>query len=115
MTVDGLSNLAPAHRAKILLNVQSDDYGVVEERRCGCHSKPRLPTHVRGVRSYKKLIGEGVTLVGSDMERVIERVLPARFGGSALDYQLAEEEDARGFTRILIGSAHGSRSRTKPR
>jgi hypothetical protein len=54
------------------------------------------------VRSFKKLTAEGVTLVGSDMERVIESVLPGRFGGSALDYQLAEEEDAQGYTRIVI-------------
>src|SRR4029079_4609632 len=46
--------------------------------------------------------GEGITLVGSDLLRVMEEVLPARFGGSPLDYQLVEEEDANGFTRMIL-------------
>jgi hypothetical protein len=36
------------------------------------------------------------------MERILDELLPARFGGSALDYQFAEEEDARGFTRLVL-------------
>jgi hypothetical protein len=34
--------------------------------------------------------------------RILEEVLPARFGGSPLDYQLAEEEGADGFTRVVL-------------
>jgi hypothetical protein len=37
-----------------------------------------------------------------DMIRILEEVLPARFGGSALDYQLIEEEDEKGFTRLSL-------------
>jgi hypothetical protein len=40
--------------------------------------------------------------VGSEMLRVLEEVLPARFGGSPLDYQLMEEEDDKGFTRMSL-------------
>ena len=40
--------------------------------------------------------------MGSDLERVLDEVLPARYGGSALDYQFAEEEDERGFTRLIL-------------
>jgi hypothetical protein len=88
---------------RVLLNVETDDYGVLETRRCGCPLDDlSLHTHVRDVRSFKKLTAEGVTLIGSEMEHVLERVLPERFGGSALDYQLAEEEDNDGFTRIAI-------------
>jgi hypothetical protein len=36
------------------------------------------------------------------MLRVIEETLPAEFGGSALDYQLIEEEDENGFTRLTV-------------
>jgi len=57
---------------------------------------------LRLVRSFSKLTGEGVTLVGSEMIRILEEVLPARFGGSPLDYQLLEEEDERGFTRLSL-------------
>ena len=88
---------------RVLFNVETDDYGVLEERRCGCPLDDLgLHLHVRDVRSFSKLTAEGMTLVGSEMEHVLEHVLPTRFGGSALDYQLAEEEDARGFTRIRL-------------
>src|SRR5581483_7837205 len=80
-----------------------DDYGVLERRGCGCALETLgFAVHVREVRSFSKLTGEGVTLVGSEMLRVLEEVLPARFGGSPLDYQLAEEEDERGFTRLSL-------------
>ena len=86
---------------KVLLNVQSDDYGVVEQRACGCLlGEAGSHTHLRNIRSYRKITSEGVTLVGSDVVRVLEEVLPQRFGGTALDYQLTEREDERGFTRL---------------
>ena len=88
---------------KFLLNAESDDYGVVETRSCGCpFQELGFTTHVRDIRSYRKLSGEGVTLIGSDMERILEEDLPARFGGTPLDYQLVEEEDELGFTRLTI-------------
>jgi hypothetical protein len=43
-----------------------------------------------------------MTLVGADVVRVLEDVLPSRFGGSVLDYQLLEEEDEQGFTRLVL-------------
>jgi hypothetical protein len=54
------------------------------------------------VWSSRKLTGEGVTLVGSEMMRILEEVLPNRFGGSPMDYQLLEEEDEGGFTRLNL-------------
>lgn len=88
---------------QILLNAEMDDYGVVENRDCGCGlGRLGYHQHVRDIHSFRKLTGEGVTLIGSDMVDVLERVLPERFGGSALDYQLAEEEDAQGFTRLSL-------------
>jgi hypothetical protein len=88
---------------KLLLNVESDDYGILERRSCGCPWEALgLTDHIREIRSFKKLSGEGVTLIGSDMERVLEQTMPSRFGGSPLDYQLVEEEDERGFTRLTL-------------
>jgi hypothetical protein len=88
---------------KLMLNVEIDDYGTLENRSCGCPLEEcGLRTHVRGIRSFRKLTGEGVTLVGSEMVEVLEQVLPDRFGGSPLDYQLQEEEDERGFTRLNL-------------
>lgn len=88
---------------KIMLNTESDDYGVVEARSCGCPLEAcGFTEHFRYVRSFGKLTGHGMTLVGTDLVRVLEEVLPARFGGSPLDYQLAEVEDETGFTRFEI-------------
>jgi phenylacetate-coenzyme A ligase PaaK-like adenylate-forming protein len=87
----------------LLLNLQTDDYGIVEERACGCELETCGYTpHLRDIRSYSKLVGEGVTLIGNEMVHILERVLPARFGGTALDYQLLEQEDERGFTRLYL-------------
>jgi len=88
---------------KLLLNVEIDDYGVIERRTCGCPWEAYgFTEHLRHIRSFRKLTGEGVTLVGSEMVRILEEVLPARFGGSPLDYQLLEEEDEIGFTRLSL-------------
>jgi hypothetical protein len=88
---------------KLLLNVESDDFGTLDQRRCGCALEEcGLTDHLHGIFSFGKLTGEGVTLVGSEMVRVLEEELPARFGGSPLDYQLLEEEDAQGFTRLSL-------------
>jgi len=88
---------------KLMLNVESDDYGILEERSCGCPLENCGYTeHIREIRSFRKLTGEGVTLVGSDMIRILEEVLPTRFGGTPLDYQLLEEEDNQGFTRLSL-------------
>lgn len=96
------TSLLPA-APKILLNAESDDYGVIERRQCGCPLEAMgFTEHLREIRSFRKLTGEGVTLVGSEMIRILEEVLPARFGGSPLDYQLLEEEDERHFTRLSL-------------
>lgn len=87
----------------ILLNAEIDDFGILEARTCGCPlERYGYNLHVRDIASYRKLTGEGVTLVGSEMIEILERVLPARFGGTPLDYQLMEEEDPQGFTRLSI-------------
>ena len=87
----------------ILLNVEIDDFGIVERRACGCPlEEVGYHVHLRRIRSYRKLTGEGVTLVGSDMVRILEEVLPARFGGDPHDYQLHQMEDGDGFTRLIL-------------
>jgi hypothetical protein len=93
---------------KLLLNVESDDYGTVDTKPCGCEwERLGFPVHLRDIRSFRKLTGEGVTLVGSDIEKILDEELPKRYGGSALDYQFAEEEDARGFTKLILRVAPG--------
>jgi hypothetical protein len=88
---------------KLLLNVESDDYGLIDSYSCGCPLEEcGWNLHLLEVRSFRKLTGEGMTLVGSEMIRILEEKLPARFGGTPLDYQLIEQEDEMGFTRLCL-------------
>lgn len=88
---------------KIMLNTQGDDYAILETRECGCELESLgWSMHLRQIKSYRKLTGEGVTLIGSEMIHILEVVLPTRFGGTPLDYQLVEQEDARGLTRLYL-------------
>jgi hypothetical protein len=87
---------------KIMLNTESDDYGVIEKRACGCLlEEAGFPYHLRDIFSFRKLTSGGVTLVGSRMVEILDDILPAKFGGSGLDYQLVEEEEA-GFTKLSL-------------
>lgn len=91
------------HARKILLNVENDDYAILESRACGCPFEDYgLTLHLRDIQSFSKLTGEGVTLAGGELVRILEQVLPTRFGGTPLDYQLLEEEDSAGFTRLAL-------------
>jgi len=88
---------------KIMLNVESDDYGIIENRKCGCLlERFGYIDHLRNIRSFRKLTGEGMTLIGSEMLHIMEKILPAKYGGTPLDYQLLEEEDEKGFTRLSL-------------
>ncbi len=88
---------------KLLFNVEFDDCGVIEDSACGCPLESLgLTRHLREIRSFGKLVGEGVTLLASEMAHAIEEDLPARFGGSLLDYQLEESEDEDGLTRLTL-------------
>jgi hypothetical protein len=88
---------------KVLLNVESGDYGRLERRDCGCAlGAAGLSQHLAEIRSFEKLSGEGMTFVQTDLLRVLEEVLPARFGGASTDYQVVEEEDQQGLLRLRL-------------
>jgi len=91
------------HAPKTLLNVEMGDFGVIEERSCGCKwEKLGLKKHIHTIRSFEKLTGEGMTILNTDLIRIVEEVLPGRFGGSITDYQIVEREDKEGFTKLEI-------------
>jgi hypothetical protein len=96
------TTLLPAS-PKVLLNVENGDYGVLETRHCGCQLEGLgFTEHISNIRGFDKLTGEGMTFIGTDLLRIIEEVLPRRFGGASTDYQLVEEEDERGQTRVSV-------------
>lgn len=88
---------------KVLLNVENGDYGVFETRQCGCKvGEFGLTDHIYNIRSFDKLTGEGMSFVGTDLIRIIEELLPARFGGVSIDYQMLQEEDENGHSRLSV-------------
>jgi hypothetical protein len=87
----------------VLLNVSLGDEGVLEARRCGCPLEGVGWTgHLHTIRSFEKLTVGGMTLLDCDVVRVLENVLPGRFGGGPTDYQLLEEEAAGGEPRLRL-------------
>lgn len=104
LTVDAFlfTSLLPTTR-KILLNVEIGDYGVVESRKCNCgFDDLGFNVHVHNVRSFEKLTSEGMNIVNTHLIRIIEEVLPSKYGGDSTDYQILEEEDERGFIRVNV-------------
>lgn len=87
---------------KVLINLESDDYGVLSERDCGCPiQRAGFTLHLHGIRSYEKVTSEGITFLGSDVITLVENVLPGSFGGAATDYQLVEQ-DHEGIPSVTI-------------
>lgn len=88
---------------KVCLNAETGDYARVETRDCGCSlGAIGLRTHLSEIRSFEKLSTEGTTFAHSNLQSVLERTLPAHFGGSSLDYQLVEDHDQSGRTRLEL-------------
>ncbi|MGH2405912.1 MAG: hypothetical protein ACRDGN_15850 [bacterium] len=88
---------------RLLINVQSGDYGTFMRRACGCAlGRAGLTLHIHHVRSFEKFTSEGMNYYHWDLFRLLEGTLPAEFGGGPGDYQLVEEEDESGQTRLTL-------------
>jgi hypothetical protein len=99
LLVSSLRRTAPI----VLLNVSLGDRAVVDQRACGCPMATLgWRTHVSTIRSYEKLTAAGMSFLDSDVLRVLEEVLPTRFGGSPLDYQLVDEDTTDGRPRLRL-------------
>jgi hypothetical protein len=82
--------------ARFLINAEMDDAGIPEPVDCDCeYARAGLNYRIRDIFSYGKLTGQGITLMGNDVLRILETALPQRFGGGPGDYQLVEYDGAR--------------------
>lgn len=102
-TVDALM-LTTLHWSvpKIMINVELGDHGVLTRRSCGCPwDALGFTQHLHTIRSYEKLVSEGMHFVGADLTTLVDEVLPSRFGGDATDYQFTEVERG-GLTRVEL-------------
>jgi hypothetical protein len=96
------TTIDPAY-PRLLLNVESGDYGYLSQRDCGCLlEKTGLSLHLHHIRSFEKFTSEGMNFFYGDLYELFERTLPCEFGGGPGDYQLMEEEDETGQTRLTL-------------
>jgi hypothetical protein len=92
-----------ASAPRLFLNVENGDYATLERRHCGCAlERAGLTLHLHHIRSYEKFTSEGMNYFYGDLYDFFEKTLPAEFGGGPGDYQLVEEEDERGQTRLTL-------------
>jgi hypothetical protein len=88
---------------KVLLNTESGDYCAMLRRSCHClYGTLGLDTHLMHIRSFEKLTVEGMTFVKTDLLRILEEIMPARFGGVSTDYQLVEEPRPGGLYGLIL-------------
>jgi len=79
----------------VLINAEADDCGSIEPATCDClFSRVGFTEQLRDIGSYGKLTGQGMTLVGTDIVKILEEAMPAQLGGAPGDYQLVEHEGA---------------------
>ncbi len=87
----------------VLLNASLGDVGTLSNRACRCPlADLGWTTHLAEVRSFEKLTAGGMTFYNADLAHVLEVVLPSRFGGGPLDYQLVEREEQDGSPALFL-------------
>jgi hypothetical protein len=87
----------------LLLNAHMGDQADLGPRDCGC-ALERLgwTTHLHAIRSDQKLTAGGMTFLHSDLIKILDEVLPTRFGGGPGDYQVVEDETPEGRPRVRL-------------
>ena len=94
----------------MLLNAALGDEAVIGHRACGCPLEALgWTTHLHSIRGVDKLTAAGMTFLDVDLVRVLDELLPARFGGGPTHYQLVEDEsdDGQPILRLLVDPALG--------
>ena len=97
--------LTTLHRSapRLLFNVENGDYASMTTRDCGCPlQKVGFIQHLHTIRSFEKFTSEGMNYFTTDLFELIEQTIPSEFGGGLGDYQLVEEEDDSGQTRLTL-------------
>jgi hypothetical protein len=86
----------------VLINFEVNDSGFVERANCDCEfSRIGFDWRIRDIFSFGKMTGHGMTLMGTELVRLLEHVLPARLGGRPGDFQLIEHEGSAQTTLEL--------------
>lgn len=88
---------------RFLFNVENGDYATLIKRDCNCPlQKIGFTQHIHTIRSFEKLTSDGANYAGIEVFELLEDIIPSEFGGGPGDYQLVEEEDDSGQTRLSL-------------
>ncbi len=87
---------------KVLFNTEIGDFGRLKIKPCSClFGELGMDVHISDVRSYDKLTGEGMTLLGSDLDDIIAELIE-NAGGCPDDYQFWESQNDSGLCNLII-------------
>ena len=87
----------------VLINCSVGDQAELVEDDCGCPlAGLGWRTRLRGLCSHEKLTTGGMGFLDVDVVRILEEVLPRRFGGGPADFQLVEGEGESGEPRLRL-------------
>lgn len=94
----------------VLLNVSMGDQAELVQRHCGCPLEELgWRSHIHTIQSHEKLTCGGMNFIDSDVIKVLDEILPGRFGGSPTDFQILEEQSICGepILKILVRPSLG--------
>jgi hypothetical protein len=78
------------------------DFGKLTIKGCDClFGQLGMNVHISEVRSYDKLTGEGMTLLGSELNEIVGEAIENADGGPD-DYQFWETQDSSGLNKLVI-------------
>jgi hypothetical protein len=87
----------------VLINASVGDEADLGPRPCGCPLEAEgWTTHIEDLRSFVKLTIGGMCLADADLGRLVDEILPGRFGGGPGDWQLVEAEADDGSPRLSV-------------
>jgi hypothetical protein len=87
----------------VLVNASIGDQAEIMGDDCGCPlAGAGWRTRLRGLCSHEKLTTGGMGVLDVDVVRILEDVLPRRFGGGPTDFQLVETEGEQGEPRLRL-------------
>jgi hypothetical protein len=96
------TNLRPAG-PKVLINAELGDSGVLEPVKTeDAATEIGYDLRMHTIRSFRKVTAWGVTLALTDLYTVIEEGLPRAFQAGVGDFQLIEEQDEKGISKIVL-------------
>ena len=95
------TSLSP-NTGKVLLNTEIGDFGKLSIKPCNClFGDLGMNLRISEVRSYDKLTGEGMTLLGTELDNIVGEVIE-NAGWGPDDYQFWETQDGEALSKIII-------------